>query len=119
LHAGSAHNSFIQDDLNNARIQYSHKFSDPAGTVSFTFDLSDPEGNTLPNQKFRILILEDRIPPELINNTGVTVNQKEHVPITNIELAAIDNNSPSDRLRFIITSGPDHGRLEKVDKVSD
>ncbi|OQV15527.1 Extracellular matrix protein FRAS1 [Hypsibius exemplaris] len=116
LHAGSGHNSFIQDDLNSARLQYAHKFSDPAGTVSFTFDLSDPEGNVLPNQKFRILILEDRIPPELINNTGVTLNEKEHVPITNIELAAIDNNSPSDRLRFIITSGPEHGRLEKVDK---
>lgn len=117
LRAGSPHNSFLQDDLDNGRLKYTHNFQDPTSAVSFIFDLSDPEGNTLPNQNFRIRVSEDRIPMEKLKNEGITVKEKGHEPITNQELEYTDSNSPPDRLKFTVTSGPDQGRLEKVDQV--
>lgn len=49
-------NHFTQEDIDNERLCYHHNIRDLTGIHYFKFNLSDPAGNTLLDQKFFISI---------------------------------------------------------------
>ncbi|KAG7278005.1 hypothetical protein CRUP_020321, partial [Coryphaenoides rupestris] len=53
---GLAH-SFTQEDVNKGRLQFSHSREETGGSLSFKFNLVDPEGNKLIDQSFFISVL--------------------------------------------------------------
>ncbi|XP_052358041.1 extracellular matrix organizing protein FRAS1-like [Oncorhynchus keta] len=55
--------SFTQEEVNKGLLEYSHEKGEKGGSVSFKFNLVDPEGNKLIDQSFFISVLEDHLPP--------------------------------------------------------
>uniref|UniRef100_A0ABM5GKG1 Extracellular matrix organizing protein FRAS1 n=1 Tax=Pogona vitticeps TaxID=103695 RepID=A0ABM5GKG1_9SAUR len=104
--------SFTQADINKGMVEYSHEKRERGGTVAFIFDVADVEGNKIEEQTFPISIIEDQLPPSVIVNTGLTLDENSVKKITTLELSATDqDNEPSDLL-YRITKQPQLGHLE-------
>ncbi|XP_042325028.1 extracellular matrix organizing protein FRAS1 [Sceloporus undulatus] len=104
--------SFTQADINKGVIEYNHKKGERGGTVAFIFDVSDAEGNKMVDQAFPISIIEDRLPPSVIVNTGLTLDENSVKKITTLELSAMDQDSEPSDLLYKITKQPQLGHLE-------
>eukprot|EP00057_Strongylocentrotus_purpuratus_P020370 XP_011674844.1 PREDICTED: extracellular matrix protein FRAS1 [Strongylocentrotus purpuratus] len=111
----SQKNSFRQNDINNGYIEYTHDLSEPAGTVVIKFTISDQEGNDLIDQSFIITVLEDRIPPRILANQPLTVQEGASRTITTATLSATDDDSIPGNLMYYVTAGPNYGRVEHSD----
>ncbi|KAG7271527.1 hypothetical protein CRUP_007516 [Coryphaenoides rupestris] len=94
---GLAH-SFTQEDVNKGRLQFSHSREETGGSLSFKFNLVDPEGNKLIDQSFFI--------------SGLVLDENTVKKLTTLQLSASDQDSQPSELLFTITKQPDLGRLE-------
>ncbi|POI34347.1 hypothetical protein CIB84_001901, partial [Bambusicola thoracicus] len=104
--------SFTQADINKGQVVYSHKKGDPGGNFAFTFDVIDADGNRLVDQFFHISVLEDRLPPSIITNTGLVLDENSAKKITTLQLSATDRDSAPTQLQYRLTKQPQLGHLE-------
>ncbi|XP_065453534.1 extracellular matrix organizing protein FRAS1 isoform X1 [Chrysemys picta bellii] len=104
--------SFTQADINKGQVEYSHEKGEPGGSFSFTFDVMDAEGNKLVDQSFYISVLEDRLPPSIISNKGLVLDENSVKKITTLQLSATDQDSEPAALLYRITKQPQLGHLE-------
>ncbi|KAJ3603631.1 hypothetical protein NHX12_028376, partial [Muraenolepis orangiensis] len=110
---GPAH-SFTQEDVNTGRLQFSHRRDESGGSLSFKFNLEDPEGNKLIDQSFFISVLVDRLPPAVDVNKGLVLEENSGKKLTTLQLSASDQDSEPSELLFTVTKQPELGRLEHV-----
>ncbi|XP_015220286.2 extracellular matrix organizing protein FRAS1 [Lepisosteus oculatus] len=106
--------SFTQDDINKGFVEYRHEKGKAGGSFAFKFDLSDSEGNKLIDQSFYISVLEDRLPPSVIVNKGLVLDENSAKKITTFQLSATDQDSEPGELVYRITKQPLLGYLEHV-----
>ncbi|XP_077999737.1 extracellular matrix organizing protein FRAS1-like [Glandiceps talaboti] len=111
---GGPASSWTQDDISQGRLRYVLDEKDPAGTVLMKFTISDPEGNQLIDQSFVITILEDHIPPRVLANNGLVLEEGSGKRITTQLLSATDADSNPADLTYYINSVPVLGHLEHI-----
>ncbi|CAG09631.1 unnamed protein product, partial [Tetraodon nigroviridis] len=104
--------SFTQDDVNKGLLQYSHEKGQAGGSLSFKFNLVDPEGNKLIDQSFFISVLEDRLPPSVVVNKGLVLDENSAKKLTTLHLSASDQDSEPGELTYRVTKQPSLGHLE-------
>uniref|UniRef100_A0A8P4K7M3 Fraser extracellular matrix complex subunit 1 n=1 Tax=Dicentrarchus labrax TaxID=13489 RepID=A0A8P4K7M3_DICLA len=104
--------SFTQDDVNKGLLQYSHEKGEKGGSLSFKFNLVDPEGNKLIDQSFFISVLEDRLPPSVVVNKGLVLDENTMKKLTTLQLSASDQDSEPSELIYRITKQTSLGHLE-------
>ncbi|XP_028271092.1 extracellular matrix organizing protein FRAS1 isoform X9 [Parambassis ranga] len=104
--------SFTQDDVNKGLLQYSHDKAERGGSLSFKFNLVDPEGNKLIDQSFFISVLEDRLPPSVVVNKGLVLDENTMKKLTTLQLSANDQDSEPGELIYRITKQTSLGHLE-------
>uniref|UniRef100_UPI0037E879D7 extracellular matrix organizing protein FRAS1 n=1 Tax=Semicossyphus pulcher TaxID=241346 RepID=UPI0037E879D7 len=104
--------SFTQDDVNKGLLQFSHDKGEEGGSLSFKFNLVDPEGNKLIDQSFFISVLEDRLPPSVEVNKGLVLDENTMKKLTTLQLSASDQDSEPGELIFRITKQTSLGHLE-------
>ncbi|XP_036955362.1 extracellular matrix protein FRAS1 isoform X2 [Acanthopagrus latus] len=104
--------SFTQDDVNKGLLQYSHEKGEKGGSLSFKFNLVDPEGNKLIDQSFFISVLEDRLPPSVVVNKGLVLDENSVKKLTTLQLSASDQDSEPGELIYRITKQTSLGHLE-------
>ncbi|XP_046872768.1 extracellular matrix protein FRAS1 isoform X2 [Hypomesus transpacificus] len=106
--------SFTQQDVNKGLLEYRHEKGEPGGSVSFRFDLVDPDGNKLLAQPFIISVLEDRLPPSVLVNKGLVLEENSVKKLTTQQLSSSDQDSEPSELLYRVTKQPALGRLEYV-----
>uniref|UniRef100_A0A8C4U634 VWFC domain-containing protein n=1 Tax=Falco tinnunculus TaxID=100819 RepID=A0A8C4U634_FALTI len=104
--------SFTQADINKGQVVYSHRKGDPGGNFAFAFDVMSADGNKLKDQVFYINVLEDRVPPSIITNKGLVLDENSAKTITTLQLSATDQDSEPSQLRYELTRQPQLGHLE-------
>ncbi|KAK2838085.1 hypothetical protein Q5P01_015297 [Channa striata] len=104
--------SFTQDDVNKGLLQYSHEKGEKGGSLFFKFNLVDPEGNKLIDQSFFISVLEDRLPPSVVVNKGLVLDENTMKKLTTLQLSASDQDSEPAELIFRVDKQPSLGHLE-------
>uniref|UniRef100_A0A3Q1CIX6 VWFC domain-containing protein n=1 Tax=Amphiprion ocellaris TaxID=80972 RepID=A0A3Q1CIX6_AMPOC len=104
--------SFTQDDVNKGLLQFSHEKGEKGGSLSFKFNLVDPEGNKLIDQSFFISVLEDRLPPSVVVNKGLVLDENTTKKLTTLQLSASDQDSEPGDLIYRITKQTSLGHLE-------
>uniref|UniRef100_A0A8D0CH89 Fraser extracellular matrix complex subunit 1 n=1 Tax=Scleropages formosus TaxID=113540 RepID=A0A8D0CH89_SCLFO len=104
--------SFIQEEINKGFVEYQHEKGAKSGSIEFKFNLIDPEGNKLIDQSFFISILEDRLPPSVMVNKGLVLDENSAKKITTLQLSATDQDSEPGELVYHITKSPQLGHLE-------
>ncbi|KAK7933746.1 hypothetical protein WMY93_004642 [Mugilogobius chulae] len=107
-----ANNGFTQEQVNKGLVQFSHEKSEKGGSLSFKFNLVDPEGNKLIDQSFYISVLEDRLPPSVEVNKGLVLDENTMKKITTLQLSASDQDSEPGELLYHVTKQPALGHLE-------
>nr|XP_057925745.1 extracellular matrix protein FRAS1 isoform X1 [Doryrhamphus excisus] len=106
--------SFTQEDVNKGLVQYSHEKGEKGGSLSFKFNLVDPEGNKLIDQSFFISVLEDRLPPSVVVNKGLVLDENTLKKLTTLQLSASDQDSEPSELVYRITKETSLGHLENA-----
>ncbi|XP_053108034.1 extracellular matrix organizing protein FRAS1 isoform X2 [Hemicordylus capensis] len=104
--------TFTQADINKGQVEYSHGKREPGGTFAFAFDVADAEGNKIADQSFAIHVIEDQLPPSIVVNTGLTLDENSVKKITTLELSATDQDTEPGDLLYRITKQPQLGHLE-------
>ncbi|XP_030622204.1 extracellular matrix organizing protein FRAS1 [Chanos chanos] len=104
--------SFTQDDINKGLVEYIHEKSETGGSFSFKFNLEDPEGNKAIDQSFFISVLEDRLPPSVVVNKGLVLDEGSVKKITTSQLSSTDQDSEPGELVYRITKQTQLGHLE-------
>ncbi|KAM8885583.1 extracellular matrix organizing protein FRAS1 isoform 1-T2 [Spinachia spinachia] len=104
--------SFTQDHVNRGLLQYGHEKGQKGGSLSFKFNLVDPEGNQLIDQSFFISVLEDRLPPSVAVNKGLVLDENSAKKLTTLQLSASDQDSEPGELIYRLTKQPSLGHLE-------
>uniref|UniRef100_A0A3P9GZH8 Fraser extracellular matrix complex subunit 1 n=1 Tax=Oryzias latipes TaxID=8090 RepID=A0A3P9GZH8_ORYLA len=104
--------SFTQEDVNAGLLQYRHEKGEKGGSLSFMFNLVDPEGNKLIDQSFFISVLEDRLPPSVGVNKGLVLDENSMKKLTTMQLSASDQDSEPSELVYRITKQTSLGHLE-------
>jgi hypothetical protein len=79
-----------------------------------TFNVSDSEDNVLADQRFIITVRGDKLPPVVILNKGIKVNQGQSALLSRFELDVKDDDTLLQNLKFFIVTQPKLGRLENV-----
>ncbi|XP_029366253.1 extracellular matrix organizing protein FRAS1 isoform X2 [Echeneis naucrates] len=110
---GPAQN-FTQEHVNKGLLQYSHEKGEKGGSLFFKFNLVDPEGNKLIDQSFFISVLEDRLPPSVVVNKGLVLDENTMKKLTTLQLSASDQDSEPGELVFRVTKQAVLGHLEHV-----
>ncbi|XP_051540724.1 extracellular matrix organizing protein FRAS1-like [Myxocyprinus asiaticus] len=108
--------SFTQDDINKGYVEYIHEKGESGGSFSFKFNLEDLEGNRIIDQSFFISVLEDRLPPTVVVNKGLVLDENSLKKITTLQLSSTDQDSEPGELIYRITKQPQLGHLEKFNK---
>uniref|UniRef100_A0A3Q3MY85 Fraser extracellular matrix complex subunit 1 n=1 Tax=Mastacembelus armatus TaxID=205130 RepID=A0A3Q3MY85_9TELE len=101
--------SFTQEDVSKG---YSHEKGERGGSLFFKFNLVDPEGNKLIDQSFFISVLEDRLPPSVVVNKGLVLDENTMKKLTTLQLSASDQDSEPGELIYRITKQTSLGHLE-------
>ncbi|KAM9392081.1 extracellular matrix organizing protein FRAS1 [Pholidichthys leucotaenia] len=104
--------SFTQEDVNRGLLQYSHEKGEKGGSLSFKFNLVDPEGNKLIDQSFFISVLVDHLPPSVVVNKGLVLDENSMKKLTMLQLSASDQDSEPSELVYRVTKQPSLGHLE-------
>ncbi|XP_061586644.1 extracellular matrix protein FRAS1 isoform X2 [Cololabis saira] len=104
--------SFTQEDVNKGLLQFSHEKGEKGGSLSFKFNLVDPEGNKLIDQSFFISVLEDRLPPSVGVNKGLVLDENSVKKLTTLQLSASDQDSEPGELVYRVTKQTSLGHLE-------
>lgn len=106
--------SFTQDDVNKGLLHYGHEKGEKGGSLSLKFNLVDPEGNKLIDQSFFISVLEDHLPPSVVVNKGLVLDENTVKKLTTLQLSASDQDSEPSELIYRLTKQPSLGHLEHV-----
>ncbi|XP_032434237.1 extracellular matrix organizing protein FRAS1 isoform X1 [Xiphophorus hellerii] len=106
--------SFTQEDVNKGLLRYSHEKGEKGGSLSFKFNLVDPEGSKLIDQSFFISVLEDHLPPSVVTNKGLVLDENSVKKLTTLQLSASDQDSEPGELVYRITKQTSLGQLEHV-----
>ncbi|MEQ2241168.1 hypothetical protein ILYODFUR_022596, partial [Ilyodon furcidens] len=106
--------SFTQEDVNQGRLQYSHEKGEKGGSLSFKFNLVDPEGNKLIDQSFFISVLEDHLLPSVVVNKGLVLDENSVKKLTTLQLSSSDQDSEPGELIYRITKQTSLGQLEHL-----
>ncbi|XP_056136283.1 extracellular matrix protein FRAS1 [Lampris incognitus] len=106
--------SFTQEDVNKGLVEYSHEKGEKGGSLSFKFNLVDPEGNKLIDQSFFISVLEDHLPPSVVMNKGLILDENTAKKLTTLQLSASDQDSEPGELLYRITKQTSLGHLEHI-----
>lgn len=106
---------FTIDDLNiESKIVYSHDNSETLQD-DFEIELSDGNPGHVVRKEVKVKVLpEDDEAPRLTLNTGVEVDPREAVLITDVELMAEDLDSDDKNITFVIRKAPRFGHLERL-----
>ncbi|XP_046698206.1 extracellular matrix protein FRAS1 [Silurus meridionalis] len=104
--------SFTQDDINKGLVEYIHEKGESGGSFSFKFNLEDPEGNKVIDESFFITVLEDRLPPAVVVNKGLVLDENSVKKITTLQLSSTDQDSEPGELVYRITKQTQLGHLE-------
>jgi len=113
---GDAVNAFSQLELAAQTVLYSHADGGPEAEDSFQYDVTNSQNRTR-SGVFRITIKSlDQILPSLATNMPLTVRQTERVSLTSSNLNVHDPDTPTNRLVYVLTELPRHGRLTLNDK---
>ncbi|KAM6930976.1 extracellular matrix organizing protein FRAS1 [Xenentodon cancila] len=104
--------SFTQEDVSKGLLQFSHEKGEKGGSLSFKFNLVDPEGNKLIDQSFFISVLEDRLPPSVVVNKGLVLDENTVKKLTTLQLSASDQDSEPGELIYQVTKQTSLGHLE-------
>ncbi|KAG7481357.1 hypothetical protein MATL_G00065830 [Megalops atlanticus] len=104
--------SFTQEDINKGFVEYRHEKGEKGGSFPFKFNLVDPEGNKVIDQSFFISVLEDKLPPSVVMNKGLVLDENTVKKITTLQLSATDQDSEPGELVYRITKQTQLGHLE-------
>jgi len=102
---------FTPEDVNNNRLQYVHDGSETTDD-SFLFSYKEDDAPFVENNVFTITISLENTPPELITNTGATVNEGGTVTILKTNLETTDAESGPERITYTLTQIPANGTLK-------
>jgi hypothetical protein len=100
---------FTQADIDNNRVQYRQN-GDGAARDSFTFQVSDPFGNTTPIETFQIGIVNTMV-PVIENNFGTTTSLGGRVTIFNTALDTVALGDTPEQVTYRVVGAPAHGTL--------
>ncbi|XP_038647741.1 extracellular matrix protein FRAS1 [Scyliorhinus canicula] len=103
---------FTQADINKGYVEYRHEKGEPGGSFAFKFDVVDPDGNKLIDQSFFISVLEDKLPPSIVVNKGLVLDENTVKKITTLQLSATDQDSEPGELTYRLTKQPQLGHIE-------
>uniref|UniRef100_A0A4W3I1G5 Fraser extracellular matrix complex subunit 1 n=1 Tax=Callorhinchus milii TaxID=7868 RepID=A0A4W3I1G5_CALMI len=104
--------SFTQTDIKKGYVEYRHEKGEPGGSFAFKFDVVDTDGNKLIDQSFFISVLEDKLPPSIVINKGLVLDENTVKKITTLQLSATDQDSEPGELVYRITKQPQLGHIE-------
>uniref|UniRef100_A0A4W4DQF0 VWFC domain-containing protein n=1 Tax=Electrophorus electricus TaxID=8005 RepID=A0A4W4DQF0_ELEEL len=104
--------SFTQEDINKGFVTYVHEKGENRGSLSFKFNLEDPEGNKVIDESFFISILEDKLPPSVVVNKGLMLDENSVKKVTTLQLSSTDQDSEPSELVYRITKQTQLGHLE-------
>ncbi|XP_059502133.1 extracellular matrix protein FRAS1 isoform X2 [Stegostoma tigrinum] len=105
---------FTQADINKGYVEYRHEKGEPGGSFAFKFDVVDTHGNKLIDQSFFISVLEDKLPPSIVVNKGLVLEENTVKKITTLQLSATDQDSEPGELTYRLTKQPQLGHIEHV-----
>lgn len=94
------------------RVFYNHEANEPTGVTSFAFNVTNSNGQSISDQKFIIAVRGDKIPPVIVQNRGLKVNQGQSILLSRYEFDVKDDDTPLENLKFLIVTQPKLGRLE-------
>lgn len=78
------------------------------------FNVSDFDGNVLGDQRFIISVRGDKLPPVVVLNKGIKVNQGQSTVLSRFELDIRDDDTQLSNIKFFIVTQPKLGRLENT-----
>ena len=108
---GDGVSEFGQLDLAAQTIVYSHTESGPGTDDSFRFNVTNSQNRSRVGVFHVAVKSVDQVTPTLVANVPLTVRQGERVLLTSSNLNVSDPDTPSDRLMYVLTELPRHGRL--------
>lgn len=82
--------------------RFSHQKDTQAGTDTLHFNLQDTEGNVMMDQALSITVLEDKVPPRITLNVGLSLMEDASAPITADLLSAMDAEMDPMELVFMV-----------------
>ncbi len=112
----SAGFTFTKADLNEGRLRYVHDGTEPSvdPVTSFLVAVTDNNDHLTPTIDSATIVLEINgvnDPPELVINTGLSLDEGASESITDANLKATDNDTAAAQLTYTITDAPDYGWL--------
>ena len=113
---GDVVNEFGQLDLAAQTILYSHTEGGLGQDDSFRFNVTNSQNRSRVGVFHVAVKSVDNAPPTLVANVPLTVRQGERVSLTSSNLNVSDPDTPSDRVMYVLTELPRHGRLTRDDR---
>lgn len=107
---GSAASSFTQQDLENENVGYNHTAGDNTDD-SFTFDLTDAEGEGPAGETFTVRVVQNQPPTANDDNYQVQVGQTLEITDPSNGVLGNDSDPEGDPLTASVESGPMSGNL--------
>lgn len=80
------------------------------------FNVSDVDGNVLGDQRFIITVRGDKLPPVVVVNKGIKVNQAQSAVLSRFELDIKDDDTQLQNVKFFVVTQPKLGRLENINQ---
>lgn len=108
---GIAITSFTQADINGGAVQYVH---DGSNTTADRFNFSLSDGSLALTGSFLITVNPVNDAPVIAINAGVTVSEGGIAVLGNRRLSTTDSDNTPAQLAYTLTTGPAHGRLERI-----
>ncbi|MBW2254042.1 MAG: tandem-95 repeat protein [Deltaproteobacteria bacterium] len=103
--------TFTQADIDAELVTYTHDDTETPSD-SFDFTVSDGAGGDLPQTTFLVDIGTDNDAPQLINNTGLTLDEGTSEVLTAVELLVTDIDNTPIELVYTLLQAPTNGVLD-------
>ena len=101
--------TFTQDDINTGKLTYRHDGGESTAD-SFSFTVTDGT-NTTAAQAFSFDVTPVNDAPQIVHNTGLTLDEGATAAISNAALSASDVDNDDSSLNFRLTQAPVNGSL--------
>ncbi|KAL1434793.1 hypothetical protein MTO96_001688 [Rhipicephalus appendiculatus] len=112
---------FTQAEVNHHKIGYrppSAELGIVPRIINFEFEVRDNGDNVIGGQAFTILLQPVDNKPPAVHNRGISVTEKASVEITLEDLDAIDTDTPSEELTFVVLKVPAYGAIRLGGEMS-
>ncbi|KAH6937297.1 hypothetical protein HPB50_026492 [Hyalomma asiaticum] len=113
---------FTQAEVNHHKIGYqppSAELGIVPRIINFMFEVHDNGNNVLGGQALTVLLQPVDNKPPAVHNRGISVTEKATVAITLEDLDAIDTDTPSEELTFVVIKVPAYGTIRLGGDVLD